>query len=254
MFFPRLRRQAKWAFAVLAVIFALGFLVAGVGTGLGSGIGDYIAEIFNRQPQAGDQPSVEEARERAAKNPNDASAQLALANALQADGRTDEAIAALERYTARAPRDADALQQLASLYELRARDAEERAGAEAAESQATLFVTEDLRPSDNRLAAALFDAPISTRLEEETSARAQEAFMAVQDAYRKEASVYRKLTALLPDDPSMFFDLGRTSQFSGDIPTAIRAYERFLALAPDDPNAPIVRQQLKLLRAQGAAG
>src|SRR3712207_8671204 len=49
MFFPRLRRRAKWVFAFLALAFALAFVVAGVGSGFGSGIGDYLADIFNRQ-------------------------------------------------------------------------------------------------------------------------------------------------------------------------------------------------------------
>ena len=39
MFFPRLRRHAKWMFVFLALVFGLGFVVFGVGAG-GTGIGD----------------------------------------------------------------------------------------------------------------------------------------------------------------------------------------------------------------------
>ena len=39
MFFPRLRRHAKWMFVFLALVFALGFVGFGVGAG-GTGIGD----------------------------------------------------------------------------------------------------------------------------------------------------------------------------------------------------------------------
>ena len=39
MFFPRLRRHAKWMFVLLALVFGLGFVVFGVGAG-GTGIGD----------------------------------------------------------------------------------------------------------------------------------------------------------------------------------------------------------------------
>ena len=39
----------------------------------------------------------------------------------------------------------------------------------------------------------------------------------------------------------------------GDAATAIAAYQRFLVLAPDDPNASIVKQQLKQLEQSSAA-
>ena len=39
MFFPRLRRQAKWIFAGIAVVFAISFSALGVGSG-STGIGD----------------------------------------------------------------------------------------------------------------------------------------------------------------------------------------------------------------------
>ena len=248
MFFPRLRRQAKWAFVLLALMFLLGFVFFGVGAG-GSGIGDYLSDLFNRQPSATGDVSLAEARERARKNPTDAKAQLTLANAAQAAGRTSTAIAALETYTELRPKDTDALQQLAGLYELEASDAQERAAAAEAESQAELF-QQELQAGSGRLATPLFSAPISNTLQQATTERSSEALTAVQDAYRKEAAVYRKLRTLLPDDPTILFELGRTSQLSGDVATAMTAYESFLKVAPDDPNAPIIRQQLKLLRLQ----
>src|SRR5205823_10734598 len=45
MFFPRLRRQAKWMFVFLAFVFAAGFVFFGVGSG--SGIGDLLRGNFN---------------------------------------------------------------------------------------------------------------------------------------------------------------------------------------------------------------
>ena len=53
---------------------------------------------------------------KAQENPKDADAQLAYANGLQARGRTQEAIAALEAYTSLQPKDTDALRQLANLW------------------------------------------------------------------------------------------------------------------------------------------
>lgn len=252
MFFPRLRRQAKWAFLLLAVMFGGGFIFFGVGAG-GSGIGDYFADLLNRQPAAVGDVSLDEAKARVEERPNDAEAQLALADAAQAEGETSTAITALEAYLEIRPRDTDALQQLAGLYEIQASDAQDRAANAELESQATLF-QQELQAGAGKLGTPLFSAPITNELQQATTEGSTAALTQMQEAYRKEAETYRRLTVLLPEDPTMFFELGRTSQLSGDVETAIASYEHFLELAPDDPNAPIIKEQLKLLRAQQGAG
>ena len=168
LFFNRLRRRAKWVFLLLAVIFAGGFVFFGVGAG-GSGIGDYFADLFNRQPQTGGE-SVEDAQERVAKNPEDASAHLALADALKREGRTTEAIRALERYTAMRPKDTDALERLAALYDTRALDARRKLAETELASQETLFAQE-LQRFDSPLAQALGSGPIMQALQEATTER-----------------------------------------------------------------------------------
>ena len=52
----------------------------------------------------------------------------------------------------------------------------------------------------------------------------------------------------------MQLELAQAAQQTGDAATAIAAYQQFLKLAPDDPNANIVREQLKQLPGSGAAG
>ena len=54
-------------------------------------------------------------------------------------------------------------------------------------------------------------------------------------------------------DPSVQLELAQAAQQVGDGATAIAAYEQFLKLAPDDPSAAVVRQQLKQLRGTAAA-
>ena len=58
--------------------------------------------------------------------------------------------------------------------------------------------------------------------------------------------------ALQPNDPNVQLELAQAAQQVGDTATAIAAYERFLKLAPDDPSAAVVREQLKQLRAAAA--
>jgi predicted TPR repeat methyltransferase len=49
-------------------------------------------------------------------------------------------------------------------------------------------------------------------------------------------------------------EVASAAQSAGDVTTAIAAYKAYLKLAPDDPNAPSVRQQLKLLEKSSPSG
>ncbi len=63
MFFPRLRRHAKWMFVLLALIFGLGFVLFGVGAG-GVGVGDVFRDAGGTSAQ-----SVSDAREKTEDTP-----------------------------------------------------------------------------------------------------------------------------------------------------------------------------------------
>ena len=115
MFFPRLRRHAKWMFVFLALVFALGFVVFGVGAG-GTGIGD----IFRDQGGTSSGESVSDARKQAADHPKDPQAWLELSTALQTEGDTAGAIDALNRAIALKPKSPDAYRELAGLHLTRA--------------------------------------------------------------------------------------------------------------------------------------
>jgi tetratricopeptide (TPR) repeat protein len=250
MFFPRLRRRAKWVFAFLALAFGLGFVVFGVGTGIsGTSLGDIFQDIL-QQRSAASSESVEDAREKVRKNPRDAAAQLELATALQSDGRLAEAVTALERYTALRPRDTDALQQLAVLWGTQAARARQEAEAAAAEAQeANLSVT--FVQGESVFLQTLYQTKVSEAISELANARSSEAQARALESSRNEADVYERLSVLLPDEAVIFLQLGQASFASGDTEAAIKAWERFLELAPDDSSAPLIRQQLELLKGQG---
>src|SRR3989337_2953408 len=111
MFFPRLRRHAKWMFLFLAVAFGLGFVGFGVGAG-GVGVGD----VFRGSGGSSGVPSISDSEKRVLDNPKDAQAFRDLATAHQAAGNTDDAIEALESFIALRPRNTDVLRELAGLY------------------------------------------------------------------------------------------------------------------------------------------
>ena len=250
MFFPRLRRRAKWVFALLALSFGLGFVVFGVGTGIsGTSLGDIFQDIL-QQRSADDNSSVDEAREKARKNPRDAEAQLELATALQSEGRLAEAITALERYTELRPRDTEGLQQLAVLWGTESANARQEAELAAAEAQEATLASSFVQ-GESAFLQSLYRTKISEAISELANGRSSEAQTRALEAARNEADVYERLSVLLPDEAGIFLQLGQASFAAGDTDGAIKALERFLELAPDDSSAPLVRQQLDLLKGQG---
>jgi tetratricopeptide (TPR) repeat protein len=247
MFFPKLRRRAKWVFLLLAIAFAIGFVAFGVGTGVGgTSIGDVLRDLIGRRSTAG---SIDDARKKALSHPKDAEAQFAYANALQARGRTREAIAALTAYTALKPKDTDALRQLANLWgsiASKARQDQQVASAQAAEASAASSIA----VPDSDFLRDVEQNKIAQTLAQQANARAAAAQASAQSAAASQQTIYEQLTLLIPDDPSVFLSLGIAAQEANDAKSAIAAYQKFLALAPNDPSAAQVKQQIEFLKQQ----
>ncbi len=124
MFFPRLRRQTKWMFVFLAVIFGLGYVIFNVGGSIpGTGLGDVLQGLG----QSTSGPTEGDARDKIKDNPGNPTGYFELATALQRNGKTDEAIDPLTRYLAFRPKDRAALSQLAGLYLTQGRQAQDQA-------------------------------------------------------------------------------------------------------------------------------
>jgi tetratricopeptide (TPR) repeat protein len=245
MFFPRLRRHAKWMFLFLALAFGLGFVGFGVGAG-GVGFGD----ILRGAGGASGVPSINDAQERVLDNPKDAQAFRDLATAHQAAGDTNEAIEALERFVALRPRNTDVLRELAGLYLAKATEAQER--GQVAEFRAAYLapgtaVAGAIQLGDRPLDPDPITQALSASLTEDSTA----AYYEAQQASAKAVDAYRRIAAATPDDPSVQLELAQAATSAGDTATAITAYEAFLKIAPDDPTAPQVRAILQQLRQFG---
>lgn len=242
MFFPRLRRQAKWIFVLLALVFAGSFVVFGVGTGQG-GLGD----IFDLRGGGGSGgPSAAKARDRIAKNPNDAEAYRDLATALANDGKTDEAIPPLERYAQLRPKDVDALIELSGLYLSKAqRWAEEARRLELV--GLTLGAPTFGLDGAAKLSQALGTDPIYAAVFAQLTQQRNAAIAEYRAAAAQAVDVYKRITRLRPDDASFQLQLAQTAEAAGDYPTALAAYRQYLKLAPDSPEAARVRALIKQL-------
>jgi DNA-binding SARP family transcriptional activator len=242
MFFPRMRRHAKWMFVLLALFMGGGFVLFGVGAG---GIG--VGELFRGDGTSGDTPSISEARDKVEKNPKDAQAQRDLATAFQLEGRTDESITALEAYTKLRPADGDALRELAGLYLSSSAQHQQRAQfaqLDAASVTGGSIFTEPLQIGEGQ---TLGQDPITEAVAAQANTIATEAYAAAQAANTKALDAYQRLAKAEPEDAGIQLELAQTAQTTGDTAAALAAYKRFLELAPDDPSAELVREQIKQL-------
>jgi tetratricopeptide (TPR) repeat protein len=241
MFFPKLRRHAKWMFLFLALAFGLGFVGFGVGAG-GIGVGD----IFRGTGTSG-VPSASDAQERIDKNPKDAKAFRDLSTALQADDDMDGAIQALEDYSALRPKDVDALRELAGLYLQKSDDAQQRAQISQVRSDylAAGGLVGSLVLGGKPLDVDPINEAVGTTISQETQTALGEAQSASQSAI----DVYKRIAAGAPRDPNIQLELAQAAQNATDYATAIAAYEKFLKLSPNDPSAVDVKRLLKQLRA-----
>ena len=249
LFFNRLRRHAKWVYIGLAVVFAAGFVFLGVGSG-STGIGDILQNFFSRGSSSG--TSISSLQKKAREHPKDAQAWRDLATRLEQKQRTDEAIAALKRYTALRPKNQDVLSELAGLYAQRASDYRTEASNASAQSQVVspggLFAPPSTSPFGKAFAdpSALQD-PVATAVSSAASTTASDAYAKLSAVEKEAVAVYKKLARLNPGDPTTQVQLGEAAEGAGDTKTAIAAYRKFLKLAPSDPLASAVKQQLKRL-------
>ena len=251
MFFPRLRRQAKWMFVFLAVVFGLGYVIFNVGGSIpGTGLGD----VFQGLAQQSSGPSVGDSQDRIKDKPNDPAGYRDLSTALQREGRNVEAIQPLERYVQMRPSDREALRQLGSLHMAQARIYEEQGAI--AQAQLTEITGGDvLAPgTQSQFGQTFGTGQISSLESNKYNQQLNQAYLGVQQEYKDATRVFEKLVAVTPDEleadePLIFLQLAQAAQSAGELKTAIKAYERYLVVAPDSASAPAVKAQLPQLRA-----
>ncbi len=230
----RLRRHQKWVFALLAGLFFLGFVVLGVGSGNG-----FLIDAFQSIGGASSSiESVKDAQQKVDENPNDPAALLALANAQQAASQPEDAAVTLERYVKLRPDDADALNQLASIYAIKVAQAQNRAGQLQLESQKGSLASKLTQfPTTSGFLGAAGQDPIDNALNNAVSLRLDAANNEVSRLLGLEVPVWQALVKLTPNEPLLYYQLGVAASGAGIADTAITAFQKFLELAPDDPLA-----------------
>jgi tetratricopeptide (TPR) repeat protein len=245
MFFPRLRRQAKWVFVFLALVFAIGFVAFGVGSG-STGISDILrGNFFGGGTSTSSQ--VKDKQKAIEQNPQDINAYLDLAGIYQQDQQEDKALATLRQAQKVAPKNFDVLNRIAGIYSGRA----ELARTDAQNAQIDYFNSTVSPPGldpTSTLGGAIANDTYSSSLQQ----KFQDAYSKMVQEFRTAESAYKQLVAAskgTSQEANAQLQLASAAQIGGDNKTAIDAYTRFLKIAPDSPNAQAVRQTLAQLRA-----
>ena len=252
MFFPRLRRQAKWMFVLLALVFGLGFVVFGVGSGGGLGLGDILKGVG--RGSSGSDP-VKKAREQVQEHPRSAQAHLQLAEALQRSGDLKGATTEYVTYTTLRPKDTTAIAALAGLYLNRGNQIQRQAyNAQLAIQQSN--PGSFLPPLTVKGQTVLQSDPLGEIASKQSQQRFNELYANAQGAFSQAVVTYKRLVKMDPQ-PTYQLELAQAATSAGDYPTAITVYSTFLKRYPNDPNAPVVKSQLKQLKqavAKSSAG
>ena len=246
MFFPRLRRQAKWVFVLLALVFAVGFVAFGVGSG-SSGISDILRGNFFGGGGTSTSSLVKQKQKAIAQNPNDISAYLDLAGLYQQDQDETKALATLSRAEQVAPKNFDVLNRIAGIFSGQA-----ELERQAAQNAQIVYFESTVSPPGLDPSSTLGQAISGDPYSDVLKTRANEAYSKMVSAFTKAETAYKKLVtaaAGTSQEANAQLQLAGAAQISGDTTTAVNAYTRFLKIAPDSPNALAVRQTLEQLKA-----
>jgi len=245
LFFSRLRRHAKVIYVLLAVVFAAGFVVLGVGSG-STGIGDILQGKFFGSGSSSTSSQISDKQKAIAGNPKDVALYLDLAGLYQANHKESQALATLRRAQQVAPKNVDVLNQIAGIYSARAARAGDGYNS-VLNTYLANSVTQPGLDTNSQLGQALTSDPYSRALQQ----RLNEEFVKVTSAYSKVENAYKQSVDAskgTSNEANALLQWASAAQNANDIATAVKAYKRFLRVAPDNPNASTVRQTLAQLQ------
>lgn len=244
MFFPKLRRQAKWVFVLLALTFAVGFTVFGVGSGGGLGLGD----ILQGSGGGTSGPSVSDAQKKIDKG--DLVAYKELADAYRQDGKLPQAIAAGEQYLKVRPKDYEYMRTVAGDYEGQASRQRDEAAAIQNQLTSSTGGTTFAPPGNSLLGRALQPGKIDSELTTSANQKLTNLYSGLQTSFTRATQLYQKLAVNSPNDVLLQLLLANAAYQSSNKPVALKAYHRIIKLSPDSAEAAQARQQIQFMKSQ----
>ena len=246
MFFPKLRRQAKWVFVLLALSFAVGFIVFGVGSGGGLGLSDILQGGSSTSG-----PSVKDAQKKIDKG--DLTANKELADAYRAENKTDDAITAGEQYLKARPKDYEYTRTVAADYEGRAARQRDEATAVQDSVTASTGGAAFTPGQTSKMGRALGTPRIDQELQTAANQKLTQLYSGMQSSYARATQLYKTVSAANPKDLLVLQLLANSAYQSRDNQTALAAARRVVKLAPGTQDARQARQLIQFIKAQSAA-
>jgi tetratricopeptide (TPR) repeat protein len=256
-----IRSRKGWiggVFFLLAAIFALSFVIGGVGTGNNASISDIFGNDGSGGSTTGQPASIGKLEKSVKAKPNDAPAWQQLADAYATASRPSDEARAWQHYVALKPSNLDGLQrlalaqaQVATQFGNQAQSYQQQASASTPGTDSTF--------SGGTLGSLSQDpvsqAQAASQSDQQTKALIKAGVLAKRAStwWKKSAGTYGKivgLPAFASNDlaATVWLNYGSAAQSASDTKAAIKAYDAFLKLAPDDVNAPQVRTIVKQLK------
>jgi hypothetical protein len=246
MFFPKLRRQAKWMFVFLALAFGIGFVAFGIGGTGGSGISDLFM-----QNAGSSGPSVGDAQEKI--DDGNLAAYKELTEAYRSEGKQDEAITAGEAYVRARPNDYAFMRTLASDYEGKAARQRDEAALIQEELSSATGTTFAIQPQ-SKLGQAVGMGRIDRELTADANQKLTELFTGIEAAYTRATTLYQRVARVERDDVLLQMLLAQSAYQARKNGVAIKAYQRVCKLAPGSVDCTQAKDAILQLRTQAISG
>ncbi|MEI6687774.1 MAG: hypothetical protein WCN97_00285 [Thermoleophilia bacterium] len=253
----RMRKNGKWVFAALAIVFGITFVFAGVGTS-GPSLLDLIGQNNDSSPTttAVDASGVQKAEAATKASPKDPQAWLELAQAEVSAGQLEKVPAAAQKAAELAPKDATVQGAVADVYLAQAAAALQKAQAMYAAAQGGGMVNgrsavpQQVIPGQSSGATPFQTAQesIASAQVSDVSAKVSPLQTEATDAYKAAVEAQTVVTEINAEDPAAWFRLGQIATAANDTAGAISAYETFVKLAPEDPLTTKVKDEIKRLQ------
>jgi tetratricopeptide (TPR) repeat protein len=258
-----IRNRKGWVggvFILMVAIFALSFIIGGVGTGNQASLSDIFGNgSANGSGTTTAQPeSITKLKQTVKTQPKNAQAWSDLADAYASATLPSDEASAWQHYVALKPANLNGLQrlalaqaQVATNYSNQAQSYQQAASSSSPGNDSTF--------SGGTLGSLSQDpvsqAQAASDSEQQTAALTKAGTFATRATswWKKSSDTYGKivvLPAFKTNDlaATVWLNYGSAAQSANDTKSAIKAYTAFLKIAPDDTNAPQVKTILKQLK------
>ena len=239
LFFVRLRRHQKWVYAVLAVVFALSFVLVGVGSGNGGGLNQLWTGIFG----GGGGTSISKAQDLVKKDPTKGYRQLA--TAYESNGNNVLAMNALQSYLNLKKTDASSWAELGGLELSQG----SKYATQYQNAQQTAQLADPSAPFQpgGTLGTAVGPNPAYTQASQTASTKTAALYQQATTAYGAAVKDYQQASKLHPRNTTYLQELASAAANSGNSKVAVAALRKYLKVDPHSPLAPQIRKEIASL-------